>query len=53
MTATVHFQRRWRLADERGNSIAEGFTSIANAEQWAAEKGIAVVPRKKPKKKSA
>lgn len=47
--ATVEFQRRWRLADDKGKSIAEGFTSIANAEQWAAEHGFAVEP-KKPKR---
>jgi hypothetical protein len=44
--ATIQFQRRWRLADEKGKSITEGFTSIAKAEQWAAEHGIEVAPRK-------
>lgn len=44
---TVQFQRRWRLADERGKSVAEGFTSIAKAEQWAKEQGLTVVARKK------
>lgn len=40
--ATIKFQRRWRLADERGKSIAEGFTSIAKAEQWAKEHDIEI-----------
>lgn len=44
----VHFQRRWRLADDKGKSVAEGFTSIAKAEQWAAEHGLEVT---KPKGK--
>lgn len=43
---TIHYQRRWRLADEKGKSVAEGFTSIAKAEQWAEEQGLEVAPYK-------
>lgn len=46
MNVSVQFQRRWRLADEKGKSIAEGFTSIAKAEQWAAEHGLTVKAKK-------
>ena len=45
MTVTVHFQRRWRLADEKGKSVAEGFTSAAKAEQWAKEQGLEVTKK--------
>lgn len=45
---TIEFQRRWRLADEDGKSVAEGFTSPAKAEQWAGEQGLTV--QAKPKK---
>lgn len=45
--ATVQFQRRWRLADEKGKSLAEGFTSVAKAQQWAAEHGVEVETAKK------
>lgn len=48
---TVQFQSRWRLADEKGKSVAEGFTSVANAEQWAAEHGLTVVARPRQKGK--
>lgn len=44
---TIHYQRRWRLADPRGKSVAEGFTTIAKAEQWAEEQGLLVVPKAK------
>lgn len=46
MKVSVHRQRRWRLADEKGKSVAEGFTSPEKAEQWAAENGHEVVPAK-------
>lgn len=47
MTAvTIHFQRRWRLADEQGKSVAEGFTSAAKARQWAEEQGLEVKAKK-------
>ena len=39
------FQRRWRIADDKGKSIAEGFTSIAKAEQWAAENALEIVEK--------
>lgn len=39
MAVTVEYQRRWRLADEKGRSVAEGFTSPAKARQWAEEQG--------------
>lgn len=44
---TVQFQRRWRLADEDGKSVAEGFTSVAKAEQWAREHGLTVALKAK------
>lgn len=43
---TIHFQRRWRLADAKGKSVAEGFTSIEKAQQWAAEHGLEVKPHR-------
>lgn len=51
MTSPIHvqFQRRWRLADEHGKSVAEGFTSIAKAEQWAKEQGLSVEPMRSKK----
>lgn len=45
----IQFQRRWRLADDKGKSVAEGFTSIAKAEQWAKEQGLTVEAAKKSK----
>jgi hypothetical protein len=45
----VQFQRRWRLADEKGKSVAEGFTSPAKAEQWAEEQGLTVEAHKPTK----
>ncbi len=44
---TVRYQRRWRLADDKDKSVAEGFTSIAKAQQWAEENGHSVTPREK------
>lgn len=43
----VRAQRRWRLAGSDGKSVCEGFTSVAKAEQWAAEHGFEVATRKK------
>lgn len=48
--ATIRYQRHWRLADPDGKSIAEGFTSITKAEQWAREQGIEVAAKTTPKK---
>lgn len=45
----VNYQRRWRLADETGKSVAEGFTSPKKAEQWAAAHGLTVAPNPKAK----
>lgn len=47
MAVTIHFQRRWRLADAQGKSVAEGFTSQAKAQQWAEEQGLEVKAREK------
>ena len=46
MIVTVHHQRRYRLADEKGKTVAEGFTIPAKAEQWAAEQGHEVAKAK-------
>lgn len=40
----IQFQRRWRLADEKGKTVAEGFTSMAKAEAWAKAEGLEVEP---------
>lgn len=41
----VKFQRRWRLADADDKSVAEGFTSIEKASQWARDNGFEVEPK--------
>ena len=47
MTVRIQYQRRWRLADENGKSVAEGFASTAKARQWAEERGLTVEESKK------
>ncbi len=49
-SVTIHYQRRWRLADDKGKSVAEGFTSREKAQQWAEEKGLEVKARAKQTK---
>jgi hypothetical protein len=45
-TVQVRAQRRWRLAGPDGKTVAEGFTSVAKAEQWADEHGLEVTKLK-------
>lgn len=50
-SVSIRYQRRWRLADADGKSVAEGFTSPEKAAQWAREQGLAVQGAKAGKKR--